>query len=397
MFITSKAITMHHDGDKIIACNEITGRCFTFLPLVEELLYFCKSARTEEEIIDFLSPQIPKSSTKRLIRILTMNNILVNNEKMIFVNTIPAHPALWGSNRKICPQTKIIIIGVPFGYGNAVDIRCKDFPHHFRNYIWRHFSHSPPLDNIDSMDVDEMGQYFDYENFKEHIKGCRIADIGDVAFYSGENSGMLYFRLQEISRRVFQNGQIPIIVGGDHSITYPIITALNGVGMAFDIVHFDAHADMKDGKVMRLHEHMSEIIVNHANVIRRILDYSNVYHVFQIGVREPNKYEHEKITMISVEDVKRGKYMSEMEQSALPVYITFDIDYFDPSLVPGTANKLFKGGDKESTFAFLKKMLYGRQIIGIDIVEANPALDINNRTTLLVNNLLMQLISIIKV
>ena len=80
----------------------------------------------------------------------------------------------------------------------------------------------------------------------------------------------------------------------------------------------------------------------------------------------------------------------------MPVYINFDIDFFDPSLAPGTANILPNGGDYDSTFTFLADVLGGAQILGIDIVEANPAINIRNKTSVLVNNLLMQLISLIR-
>lgn len=70
--------------------------------------------------------------------------------------------------------------------------------------------------------------------------------------------------------------------------------------------------------------------------------------------------------------------------------------FFDPALSPGTAHILPNGGDYESTFAFLADVLDGSRILGIDVVEANPAIDIRNKTIILVNNLLMQLISLIK-
>ena len=80
----------------------------------------------------------------------------------------------------------------------------------------------------------------------------------------------------------------------------------------------------------------------------------------------------------------------------MPVYITFDIDFFDPALAPGTANILPNGGDYDSTFTFLADVLGRAQILGIDVVEANPAINIRNKTSVLVNNLLMQLISLIR-
>ena len=118
--------------------------------------------------------------------------------------------------------------------------------------------------------------------------------------------------------------------------------------------------------------------------------------VFQIGVREPFVCNSDKTIRISVDEIKRHSYQEKIEAANMPVYITFDIDFFDPTLAPGTANILPNGGDYDSTFTFLADVLGRAQILGIDVVEANPAIDIRNKTSVLVNNLLMQLISLIR-
>ena len=153
---------------------------------------------------------------------------------------------------------------------------------------------------------------------------------------------------------------------------------------------------MKNGVVMKLHEQSGYKLVNHANVIKHIIGFENVEHIYQIGIREPFLYDNKKITRISVQDINSSKNTDILKEIETPVYITFDVEFFDPSLAPGTATVLPNGGDYNNTFRFLAQILKHKRILGMDIVEANPALDVQNKTTLLVNNLLMQIISQIK-
>lgn len=395
---TSKALQITHENSETVVSNILTGRCLSVAPHIEKLLYFCKTAREEEEIIAFLSDvNVPSKYISATIVSLLKKNILVAEENDMFVDTIPAHPTLWGSVPLVKSGTKIIILGAPFGFGNTEDTRCKDFPMYFRKYIWGYYSCKKLAHNIDQLNPMEFGPGFNFSNFKEVIRRCSIADIGDVMFFSGETSDMFYSRLKNISKNIFQNSLIPICIGGDHSITFPIIAALNEVENPFIVLHFDAHADMKNGAVMKLHECLGEKIVNHANVINRILEFHNVVHIYQIGVREPFLYNDKKITRINICDINKTKFLSDLISTSMPVYITFDVDYFDVSLSSGTASILPNGGDYDSTFKFLAEILKHKCVLGMDIVEANPSLDIRNTTTLLVNNLLMQIISQIKV
>lgn len=392
---TSKALHIIHENSKIVVLNILTGRCLSVASYIEELLSFCKTARNEEEVVAFLSKvDMAPEYINITISSLLKKKILVAEENDIFIDTIPAHPTLWGSKSSIKSDTKIVILGAPFGLGNFEDTRCKDFPMYLRKYVWRYYSSRKLVDNMNQLNPMIVGSGFNFFNFKERICRDSIADIGDVMFFCGETSDMFYFRLEKISKSIFQNSLIPICIGGDHSITLPIIAALNELGNPFIVLHFDAHADMKNGIVMKLHECLGKKLVNHANVINRILEFHNVVHVYQIGVREPFLYDDKKITRIDTCDImNRTKFLNDLISTCMPIYITFDVDYFDVSLSSGTASILPNGGDYDSTFKFLAEILKHKCVLGMDIVEANPALDIRNITTLLVNNLLMQIIS----
>lgn len=397
ILITSKAWQIVPTNSGFIVTNILTGRCLSVANHVGELLAFCETGKEEESVKSFLNKHIPSYSIEAMISTLTQKKLLITDGDDVFTDTIPAHPTLWGCTNNVSSRTRIAIIGVPFGLGNTVDIRCKDFPKHLRNFIWDYCSFKKLADNLEQMNPTVFSSHLNLSNFKEIVRSNSIVDLGDVMYYSGETSEMFYARLEKISRRIVRRGLMPIFIGGDHSITFPIAAAINDEKSPFVVFHFDAHADMKDGAVIKLHEQFGHKLVNHANVIKRILELDNVVHVYQIGVREPFLYDDKKITRISVHDINNQKCIDIFAGLDLPIYITFDVDFFDPLLAPGTASILPEGGNYENTFKFLAQALKHKCILGMDIVEANPVLDVQNKTTFLVNNLLMHIISLLEI
>lgn len=396
MLFTSKAIVVSSTGGKFIAASAITGRRYTMESHVKQVVDFCKTGRSRQEVVSFLKPQMAETDIDVLIEALIKNNILVKDIRDAFKGTRPSHPTLWGCGSSRIASTRIAIVGAPFGMGNSEDVRCKDFPQHLRNCVSGLLSYKSLPSQLEYLNKDLVGQSFDIDNFKALIKSAAIADLGDTIYYCGEKPKAFYERLHKIAIELYRDNLIPICIGGDHSVSYAIIDALNSMGKPFVVLQFDAHADMNEGIVMQLYKETSEKILNHANVMRRVLELDNVAQVFQIGVREPFICNSDKIKRISVDEIKSRSYQEKIEAANMPVYITFDIDFFDPSLAPGTANILPNGGDYDSTFTFLADVLGSVQILGVDIVEANPAIDIRNKTSVLVNNLLMQLISLIR-
>lgn len=396
MLSTSKAWLIAQKDSGFIVTNLLTGRCLYVANHVGKLLAFCNTGKEEESVAIFLSKHMQSCSIDATISTLIRKKLLLSDGDDVFTDTIPAHPTLWGCTNRVSSRTRIVIIGAPFGLGNTVDVRCKDFPKHLRGFIWSYYSFRTLTDNLHLLNPTVYSPYLNLPNFKEIIRNDSIADLGNVMYYGGETSEMFYARLEKISKNIISRGLIPVYIGGDHSITFPIVAAINEGNSPFVVLHFDAHADMKDGTVMKLHEQYGHKLVNHANVIKRILDFDNVTHVYQIGVREPFLYSDKKITSISVRDINNPKWQDVFSELKMPVYLTFDIDFFDSSIAPGTASILPDGGDYANTFKFLAQILKNKRVLGVDIVEANPSLDTQNKTTLLVNNLLMHIISLLE-
>ena len=397
MLTTSKAWHIIQQDTRFVATNILTGRSLLLARHIGKMLIFCEAGKEVEEIEAYLKGYIPSIQIEKTISTAIRKKLLISKKDDIFTDTIPAHHTLWGCSHSVSSATKMVIIGAPFGLGNAEDIRCKDFPSHLRNFVWNYYSFRGLKNNLELLNSTEISPWFNIHNYKKLISNHSITDIGDIIFYCGETSYMFYTRLGEIAKGIIHNGQVPICIGGDHSITFPIVAAFNERKVPFTVLHFDAHADMKDGAVMKLYDQLGDKLLNHANVIKHILDFEYVTHVYQFGVREPFLYDHEKITRISINDIKEQRYIKDLTELNMPIYITFDVDFFDPLLAPGTASILPNGGDYNHTFKYLSQILKHKQVIGIDIVEGNSALDIRNQTTLLVNHLLMHIISQIEI
>ncbi len=164
--------------------------------------------------------------------------------------------------------------------------------------------------------------------------------------------------------------QIKIMtLGGEHSISYaPICKYLKD----FDdliLVHLDAHADLRDGY---LGHHYS-----HASIIRRVIDQFGPNHqLIQYGIRSGTKEEyqwmHQNDTLIQ----SRQNFLQAIEAipSDKPIYLTLDLDYFDPSFFPGTGTPE-PGGEDFHSFISLCKILMKKNFVGCDLVELSPELD----------------------
>ena len=166
-----------------------------------------------------------------------------------------------------------------------------------------------------------------------------------------------------------KSGVKTLILGGEHSISFaPIKTYLD----QFDdlvIIHLDAHADLRDGY---LGHHYS-----HASIIRRALDHFRDGHeLIQYGIRSGTKEEFEWMSENKTIRTSRSEFLDSVRaiDSQRPIYLTFDLDYFDPSFFPGTGTPEPGGEDFHSFISFVK-ILMEKNFVGCDVVELSPTID----------------------
>jgi len=160
-----------------------------------------------------------------------------------------------------------------------------------------------------------------------------------------------------------------ITLGGEHSISYaPIKVALDSYPN-LTLLHLDAHADLRDG--------YEGFHYSHASIIRRVLEHFGSGHeLIQYGIRSGTKEEYKWMR----ENKTNRSSLDAFIESVLsiddskPIYLTLDLDYFDPSYLPGTGTPE-AGGETFHSFIKLIKILKKKNFVGADITELSPPLD----------------------
>ncbi|XP_072282209.1 guanidino acid hydrolase, mitochondrial [Pyxicephalus adspersus] len=226
-----------------------------------------------------------------------------------------------------------------------------------------------------------------------------VADIGDVNvnLYDLKDSCR---RIREAYQRIMATGCIPLTLGGDHTITYPILQAVAEKHGPVGLVHVDAHTDTGD-------QALGEKIY-HGTPFRRCVDEGllDCKRVVQIGIRgssytaDPYKFCRDQgFRVVLAEDCWFKSLVPLMSEIRLqmgdkPVYITFDIDGIDPSFAPGTGTPEIAGLTTHQALEIIRGCK-GMNIVGCDLVEVAPMYDLSGNTALTAANLLFEMLCVL--
>ena len=199
------------------------------------------------------------------------------------------------------------------------------------------------------------------ESLRNLADPATLEDAGDLE--PGESTVR-----EEIERAVqvlLQNGRTPVILGGDHSITFPVVRAFRDQG-PFAILHFDAHPD--------LYPEFQGDRYSHACPFARILEDGLTRDLVQVGIRtmsgpQAAQVDRYGVRVVGVEEWEQGWRF----QSTLPVYLSIDLDVLDPAYAPGVSHPEPGGCSTRRLIATLQAL--PNRIIGADIVELNPRND----------------------
>jgi len=227
----------------------------------------------------------------------------------------------------------------------------------------------------------------------------QIADIGDLAINTFSLSDSLKI-IKDSYDSILTQGVIPVAMGGDHSITLPILRAIAAKHGPVALVHVDAHADVND--------EMFGERETHGTVFRRAYEENLIVPdmTFQIGVRGSG-YAASDFTEASGWGFRQFPAWELWQQNLTqigsqirktvgdhPVYITYDIDSLDPAFAPGTGTPEI-GGLTTPQALQLIHALGGIKVVGCDLVEVSPPYDPSGNTALTAANLLFELLCIL--
>src|SRR5215469_12512285 len=228
---------------------------------------------------------------------------------------------------------------------------------------------------------------------------CRVADVGDVPFRSRFDLDSSIKDIESFFAQIVSAGARPLAVGGDHSITYPILKAV-GKDRPVGLVHIDAHCDTGGTFEGEKFHHGGPF--RHA-VLDGVLDPKRT---IQIGIRGPAEllwaFSFDAgMTVVHMEDMARhglewviGKAREVVGSG--PVYISFDVDGLDPAFAPGTGTPEVGGLYPREAQAILRSLV-GLEIVGGDVVEVAPQYDSTTNTAQVGAQMLFEILSVMAV
>jgi agmatinase len=211
-------------------------------------------------------------------------------------------------------------------------------------------------------------------------------DLGgeDVFFDAGDVTTDSINQIEQSVDALLARGLHPLALGGDHSITFPIIKAVARAYPALSILHFDAHPD--------LYHDFQGNPYSHASPFARIMEAQLVQRLVQIGIRTMNGHQREQAERFGVEAIEMKDLKDDLElKFDTPVYVSVDIDALDPAFAPGVSHREPGGLSTRQVIGMIQSI--DAPVIGADIVEFNPKMDQSGMTAVVCAKILKELAS----
>ena len=205
------------------------------------------------------------------------------------------------------------------------------------------------------------------------------ADAGDLKL---ESDGA-FTAIEEAVSGLLAKRRRPVILGGDHSITYPVVRAFGKIFPDLTIIHFDAHTD--------LYDEFQGNRYSHASPFARIMEDKLAKRLIQVGIRTLNAHQRKQAERFRVEIFNIGhKRALEEVKTWCPVYVSFDMDVLDPAFAPGVSHREPGGMTVREVLEHLHSITAA--IVGADIVEYNPSRDVSELTATVAGKILKEIL-----
>ncbi len=257
-------------------------------------------------------------------------------------------------------DSQFVIVGVPFDKTSSFRAGTADGPRSVReaSYCFEPYMVEHDI-SLYEVPIHDKGDIKEYED---------ISDIKD--------------ELKNIVYEIISDGKIPIIIGGEHSLTPFVVKGFEKHFDSIDVVVLDAHLDFR--------EEYEGLKNSHATAVKRTSESSVVRDIKVLGVRSVSIKEAGKEKPPYVEADELYRRVDSIKGDDVPVYLSIDMDVFDPSYAPGVGNPEPFGVEPRTVKQIIQNL--SSNLIGIDIVETNPRFDPSEITSNLAARLIYEFI-----
>ena len=264
----------------------------------------------------------------------------------------------------------VAVVGAPTDEGSPFMPGSRFGPRSIREHSLRFLTDTPGY-----FDPQEERRYLEREMASE-----RIADVGDAEVLP-TNVVDTFANITELVGGVVGRGAMPVVLGGDHAITFPVVRAFEDTG-PLHIVHFDAHLDYMP--------FVHGLAYTNQHAFRHIRAMPNVQGITQVGIRslrgsqtmleDSRRDGNRVVTMEAFRDL-HARGVAEVVPEDARCYVSIDIDALDLPLVPGCVSAEPGGMTYHELRACLFELAERADVVGFDLVEVNPQLDTGTGVT----------------
>ncbi|MBR1588885.1 MAG: agmatinase [Kiritimatiellae bacterium] len=271
---------------------------------------------------------------------------------MNFIGTIPAYS-----------ESDIVLFGAPYDSTTSFRPGTRFGPAAIRSESFGIETYSPSQDR----DLEE----------------ARVHDAGDLELPFGAPDRALDM-IEGKAAAILDDGKVPFLLGGEHLVTLGSVRAAAKRFPGLRIIHFDAHADLREDYL--------GVALSHACVMRRCHDLLGDGRIWQFGVRSGTREEFAfmKAGHVVTEPFTLDTLPQVSFPEGTPVYLTVDLDVLDPSEFPGTGTQEAGGVRFTELLAALRDVLARFRVVALDNVELSPPVDPTGRSTALACKLLRE-------
>ena len=266
----------------------------------------------------------------------------------------------------------VAVLGVPTDEGSPFMPGSRFGPRSIREHSLRFVTDPPGF-----FDPQERRRYLERE-----MRDNRIADVGDADVLP-TNPADTFTNVTSATAAILARGALPVVIGGDHAVTFPVVRAFDEAGLGpLHVVHFDAHLDYMP--------FVHGLSMTNQHAFRHIRKMDSVAGITQVGIRSIRGTEtmladalrdgNRVVTMEELRDVTVPGIVAALPENAR-VYVSIDIDALDLPLVPGCVSAEPGGLHYEELRAALFALAEHTDVIGFDLVEVNPMLDVGTGVT----------------
>jgi arginase len=256
------------------------------------------------------------------------------------------------------------LIGLPSDINSSFERGAAAGPRAIREALWS------DRGNLSCENGMEVGLDFALEDLSD-LELTEDTARDDLVIYAAVSASL-------------KSGATPLLLGGDHAVTVPVLAAIHAHHGPVTILHFDAHPDLYDD--------FEGNPRSHASPFARIMEAGHANRLVQIGIRTLTRHCRGQAGRFGVEIIPAADFsIDSVPPLSGPVYISLDLDGIDPSEAPGVSHPEPGGLTVREVLAVLRRI--NAPIIGADIVELNPLRDIGGVTAILAAKLIREIAS----